>query len=91
MLSCISHVYYHISGYFCDNSLVAVGDLTNNSCPAGFYCPQQTNRSNEYPCPAGTYNNQTGLSLVGECQACPPGYYCQNTGLPEPQGLCFPG
>ncbi|CAG2216507.1 unnamed protein product [Mytilus edulis] len=78
-------------GYYCDNSIEAIGDLTNYTCPLGQYCPGQTEYGNQYPCPSGTFNNRSGMVNETDCQQCTPGYYCQNTGLPEPQGLCFPG
>ncbi|XP_062603182.1 uncharacterized protein LOC134264959 [Saccostrea cucullata] len=78
-------------GYYCDNSVTAVGDLTNYTCPEGYYCPTQTERYNQYPCPPGTYNNRTMRVNETECQWCPPGYYCQSSGLPAPEGPCYAG
>lgn len=86
-----SIVLCYIIGYYCDNSIEAIGDLTNYTCPLGQYCPGQTEYGNQYPCPSGTFNNRSGMVNETDCQQCTPGYYCQNTGLPEPQGLCFPG
>ena len=45
----------------------------------------------QYPCPNGTYNNQTGATSSQYCQLCPPGYYCPEAGLELPAGLCDPG
>ena len=55
------------SGYFCDNTLYAVSDLSNASCPAGYYCPAGTLRANEFPCPPGTYNNLTNAVNESSC------------------------
>jgi hypothetical protein len=37
---------------------------------SGHYCPNGTKVSNQYPCPAGTFNNGTGLRWDTECSAC---------------------
>ena len=42
-------------------------------------------------CHSGTYNNQTGLIMESECQECVPGFYCQQSGLENVEGLCFAG
>ena len=80
-----------IPGYYCDNGPMAVGNLTGYECPAGYYCPAGTKTSNQFPCPPATYNNLTKIDNATYCQPCPPGSYCQNYGLPKPEGLCFPG
>lgn len=43
------------------------------TCPAGFYCPEGTEFATEFPCPNGTYSNETSLAAVSECLLCPPG------------------
>jgi hypothetical protein len=71
---------------------VAVGNLSDYACPMGHFCPEGTERANQYPCPPGTYNNDSLMASEAEaCEDCPPGYYCQDHGLPQPQGLCLPG
>ena len=45
----------------------------------------------QYPCPNGTYNNQTGATSPDFCQLCTAGHYCPSAGLSEPAGLCDPG
>lgn len=60
-----------------------------NVCPEGHYCPAQT--QNPEACPAGTFNNRTGLLAEAECQDCLPGYYCDVPGLAYPAGLCEAG
>lgn len=42
-------------------------------CPAGFYCPEGTEFATEFPCPSGTYSNETRLAAASECPLCPPG------------------
>ena len=46
-------------------------------------CPKGTKRGTEFPCPAGTYNNRTGLERVQDCVPCITGHYC-------PQGTTNP-
>lgn len=46
-------------------------------------CAIGTKRGNEFPCPAGTYNNRTGLERVHDCVPCITGHYC-------PQGTTNP-
>ena len=46
------------------------------TCPEGYFCPQGTHASDEYACPAGTYNDQQGAVSLADCYACPEGYYC---------------
>lgn len=43
------------------------------------------------PCPLGTLSNSTGLGSEDECQPCPGGFYCANTALSVPTGLCSEG
>lgn len=43
------------------------------------------------PCPLGTVSNITGLRSEDECQPCPGGFYCANTALSVPSGLCSEG
>lgn len=37
---------------------------------SGHYCPNGTKVSSQYPCPAGTFNNGTGLRSDTECSDC---------------------
>jgi len=60
------------TGYFCDNTDTPVDSLAGRECPMGHYCPKGTRYSNEYPCKAGTWSNQTGLKVAGDCDSCPP-------------------
>lgn len=44
-----------------------------------------------FPCPAGAFSAQMGLSNVSGCELCPPGRYCSSPGLVAPTGVCSPG
>lgn len=44
-----------------------------------------------FPCPAGAFGWQMGLSDRSACERCPPGRYCGSSGLAAPSGLCSPG
>lgn len=44
-----------------------------------------------FPCPAGTFSGQMGLSNQSGCELCPPGRYCGSSGLAAPTGVCSPG
>ncbi|XP_040546472.1 zonadhesin-like isoform X6 [Gallus gallus] len=78
-------------GYYCDNQQGPVNDFTLYPCPQGFYCPPGTNRSTQYSCPAGTFGPRQKLKAVEECQSCPPGKYCEFSGLAAPTGDCAEG
>ena len=44
----------------------------------------------QYPCGAGTYNNQTGLTSQSDCFPCTGGYYC-SAGTINPSMPCAAG
>ncbi|XP_046718698.1 zonadhesin isoform X3 [Silurus meridionalis] len=67
------------------------GTTTPVPCPVGHYCPAGTKSGHEFPCPAGTYSNEFGMSSVGQCIPCPSGLYCGSSGLSTPTGECSPG
>jgi hypothetical protein len=46
----------------------------------GFYCPLNTKYAQQYPCPAGTYNNIEGKSSVSDCLKIPAGYWNDGQG-----------
>ena len=58
-------------------------------CPPGYYCPERTEYETQYPCPAGTYNENEGAVDIGQCLACQVGNFCPEAS-PE-QTLCLPG
>ncbi|CAM9824345.1 unnamed protein product [Bubo scandiacus] len=78
-------------GYYCDSQQGPVIDFTLYPCPQGFYCPPGTNRSTQYSCPAGTFGPRQKLKTIKECQRCPPGKYCEFSGLAAPTGDCAEG
>ncbi|XP_058655214.1 SCO-spondin isoform X4 [Onychostoma macrolepis] len=80
------------AGYFCAGSdTVTGGTSIPVSCPRGYYCPPGSESGVSFPCPAGTFNGQLGLSSKDQCISCPPGKYCSSSGLDTPTGNCSPG
>lgn len=63
--------------------------ITGNICQPGKYC--ETGSITGENCPKGTFSNKTGLGNSSECTLCTPGHYCAQTGLTEPNGLCWAG
>ena len=56
-------------------------------CDIGGYCNVKESCNGGFePCPAGTFNNRTGLSSQDECMPCDAGDYAPNTGSIE----CIP-
>ena len=49
-------------------------------CPAGSYCPINSEHGLQYLCPNGTYSNQTGLQRADQCTPCDPGWFCGGEG-----------
>ena len=72
-------------GFYCHKGMII------DVCPEGHWCPLGSGLKSIRKCPRGTFNNGTGLSQKHQCLVCLPGYYCENEGLTEPQGLCAPG
>ena len=79
-----SYCYACPQGYYCDMRDRAV------LCPVGHYCPESTGVDWQ-PCPAGTYNPQTGLRNVTECTQCDGGRYCLTPGRSAVSGNCTAG
>ena len=79
------------AGYYCKGKAVSPtpNDSTGAECPQGFYCPQGSIAPT--PCPAGTYNPNSGQSTIDVCLICPAGYYCVGTGQSAYTGLCEAG
>ena len=64
----------------------------NGACPAGYYCssehaePQRCSpgtycpaaSASEKQCPRGTYSDEWGLHSQDDCDACPPGFFCES-------------
>lgn len=59
-------------GNYCNGG----GTAPDGVCPEGHYCPDATTYDTEFPCPAGTYNNKTGLINADQCTECPTGAFC---------------
>lgn len=72
--------------------LIGTGGLQKPpvACSAGHYCPAGTRLADQYPCPAGSYSNQTNLEKVEECSPCPRGYFCLE-GSSQPSDVCPTG
>ncbi|CAM4616195.1 unnamed protein product [Lepidochelys kempii] len=86
------------AGKFCDPEVqiqdhketFSHGAIKPADCPAGYYCLSGTKAAKQYPCPEGTFSNQTGLSSSKDCRACPGGKFCADAGLLTPSGPCLP-
>jgi len=79
-------------GYYCtisSESSTPTDGSTGNICGQGHYCPAGSPAG--VMCPAGTFNNITGLTNASECEQCTPGYYCSQTGMNAPSGKCYGG
>lgn len=57
-------------------------------CPAGYICPPGTMYPQQHPCPVGTWSSIVGAQNLSSCWPCPPGLYCNRTGLSQPSGTC---
>nr|XP_057935999.1 SCO-spondin isoform X4 [Doryrhamphus excisus] len=85
------------AGFYCagsmddDDDRKKPGIQTPTLCPQGNYCPPGSQSGVAFPCPAGTFSRQMGLSSEWGCEPCPPGTYCASSGLTAPTGLCSPG
>lgn len=73
-------------GLFCP-----VASKAGIDCPAGSYCPEGTESATQYLCPNGTFSNRSNIWQREQCQACPPGMFCNGIGLVKPSGLCSEG
>eukprot|EP00916_Digyalum_oweni_P001663 GHVL01003165.1.p1 GENE.GHVL01003165.1~~GHVL01003165.1.p1 ORF type:complete len:2482 (-),score=594.12 GHVL01003165.1:550-7173(-) len=50
-------------------------------CPMGHYCPAEA--FEPLPCPVATYRDKTMGIHRGDCIMCPPGYFCEVSGIGE--------
>ena len=83
-------------GYYCDNTILGreegiIPYEPPQPCVLGHYCPNGTRFDTEYPCPRGTFGNETKLYAVFHCRQCLAGQRCNGSGLIEPTGFCEPG
>jgi len=75
-------------GFYC-----LEGSTSQFVCPKGYYCALK-----QYPkaCPEKTYNPDRIKSKIEDCMTCPPGYFCNSTGISNymsfacPQGYYCP-
>lgn len=69
------------AGKFCDGSVdgsnVATGPQT---CDPGHYCPPGTKYRDQFPCPAGYYNDLSGSHSINDCLHCGFNKYCPTVG-----------
>jgi len=64
------------------------GDPVSQPCPVGHYCSAMNTSdcnadAGPQPCPVYTFRNETGGEKPEDCMNCPPGYYCNTTGLAD--------
>ena len=83
-----------LQGYFCTEGAdsptpTGLGTGVAGPCPEGHYCAAQT--IHPAPCPAGTFSNDTMLTLESQCQDCLPGMFCEVPGSGYPTGPCDAG
>mmetsp|Transcript_6632 Transcript_6632/g.24821 ORF Transcript_6632/g.24821 Transcript_6632/m.24821 type:complete len:4721 (-) Transcript_6632:61-14223(-) len=60
-------------GYFC---VAGSATYETQPCFPGYYCPQNTQRKNQYACPAGTFNREMKQTSIAACKTCPAGATC---------------
>ncbi|KAM8927608.1 uncharacterized protein RCH25_007839 [Pelodytes ibericus] len=80
------------SGYWCKDGAKEDhprDEVSGVICPHGHYCTAGTHLPS--PCPPGTWSGSEGMSNGSECQPCPGGHFCNNSGQVSPGGLCAPG
>lgn len=55
------------TGSYCDHYELnnITGVVVPTPCPAGYYCPINTEFATQYPCPTGTFSNDTSLEAEG--------------------------
>ena len=80
-------------GYLCLSGAINPtpdgSDGINLPCPRGKFCVEGTTAAEN--CPAGTINGNIGATSLDECQPCPAGFYCNETGSISPTGPCHAG
>ncbi|KAG9482440.1 hypothetical protein GDO78_011238 [Eleutherodactylus coqui] len=80
------------AGFFCTGGTKTprpLDGLQGNICPPSTFCPN----GSHYPqlCPPGTFSAEYSLGNVSECKPCPPGLYCNGSGMVSPTGRCSEG
>nr|XP_047130962.1 uncharacterized protein LOC100202447 isoform X1 [Hydra vulgaris] len=79
-------------GYFCRQGSWTrrpTNEEFGDICPAGFYCPKQTQFPR--PCPPGKYLNTRGNTKEEDCISCNAGYYCEGFNNTSVTGPCSEG
>ncbi|XP_034024625.1 multiple epidermal growth factor-like domains protein 6 [Thalassophryne amazonica] len=80
-----------LPGFYClegSHTAAPVLGVSGAVCPAGHYCPPGS--SVPSPCPAGSYQNETGGKDKDDCRPCPLGWFQDLTGQKE-CNPCPPG
>lgn len=72
-------------------TFLQVGVASGGVCSAGYVCPPGTMYAEQHPCPLGTWSRVMGAQNLSSCWLCPPGRYCNSTGLSQPSGFCDAG
>ena len=73
-------------GYYCEADENGTAVFV---CPQGHYCPALS--IEPQPCPGGTYLGAEAMTQPSDCLPCTPGWYCDESGLTAPKGLCSAG
>jgi hypothetical protein len=61
-------------GFYCPKTGMTA--FKGYHCSPGFYCPAGSTKTNEVPCPEGTYSDSYEIFDSSQCYLCPPGYKC---------------
>ncbi|XP_035857407.1 zonadhesin-like [Sander lucioperca] len=81
-------------GHYCTSGASTASPVAVASggvCSAGYVCPRGTMYPQQHPCPVGTWSSTVGAQNLSSCWPCPPGLYCNSTGLSQPSGICYAG
>ncbi|XP_051895657.1 uncharacterized protein LOC127583575, partial [Pristis pectinata] len=86
------HKIVTLLGYYCierSSSPNPTDGITGQRCPGGSYCPKGT--ENIRPCPIGHFGPMQGSGAEINCLPCPPGLFCNSSGLVAATGKCNAG
>ncbi|KAM6987470.1 uncharacterized protein LKV04_010315 [Tautogolabrus adspersus] len=81
-------------GHYCTSGASTASPVALASggvCSAGYICPRGTMFPQQHPCPVGTWSSTVGAQNLSSCWPCPPGLYCNSSGLRQPTGVCDTG
>lgn len=82
------------AGHYCSNgsnTRAPIGQTFGDLCPPGYYCPEETSAYEHFPCPEGTYSNNSGNTHEDNCTLCEGGLVCSGSGLSASNGVCAAG